>query len=88
MINPQTRSITMRNSQHSIDISTFEVREKHIELNREALLHIAGRDGIEVLIIRVHGYSHTGRPTSRTLRIPVGMLHEPTEPDDNTHRNF
>lgn len=78
----------MRNPQNSLDITTFEIREKHVELNREALLHIAGRDGIEVLIIRVHGFAPSGRPTSRTLRIPVGMLQEPTEPDDYTHRNL
>ena len=64
----------------SIDFTAFEVREKHIDLNREALLHIAGRDGIETLILRVQTFGPTGRPSSRTLRLNVAQLREPEAP--------
>lgn len=62
--------------QNSLDFQAFTVHEQHVDLNREALLHIA-KDA-QVLVLRVQTFGPSGRPSSRTLRIPRQLLEEPT----------
>lgn len=61
----------------SMDFESYTVSEVHIDLNREAVLHQA-KDA-EVVIIRVQTFGPTGRPTTRSLRIPTDLLREPPQ---------
>lgn len=63
-------------ARNSIDVEVFSVREVYIDLNREALLHTAKREQAEVVILRVQTFGPNGRPTTRTLRLPVDLLEE------------
>lgn len=66
-------ALTPRNS---LEFQQFTLHEQHVDLDREALLHIA-KDA-QVLVIRVQTFGPSGRPSSRTLRIPTDLLREPT----------
>jgi len=63
---------------NSLEFHATEVHEVHMDLNTEALRHIA-KDA-QVLIIRVQVWTN-GRPTTRTLRIPTDLLQEPNPLD-------
>lgn len=60
----------------SLDFTTHEVHEVFVDLNREALEHIA-KDA-QFIIIRVQVFGPNGRPSTRTLRLPSSILREPT----------
>lgn len=69
---------------NSLEFQSFTVHEQYVDLDREALQHIA-KDA-QVLIIRVQTFGPTGRPSSRSLRIPVDALIEPPPLDmDNSY---
>jgi hypothetical protein len=71
-----------RTPKNSLDFDTFTLHEVYVDLNIDALRHIA-KDA-QVLVIRVSGLnSNSGRPVSRTLRIPVDLLKEREETYDN-----
>lgn len=63
---------------NALEFYRHEVHEVHVDLDREALAHIA-KDA-EFLIIRVQVFGPSGRPSSRTLRIPTELLKEPPSP--------
>lgn len=63
-------------ARNSIDVEVHSVREVYIDLHREALLHTAKREQAEVVILRVQTFGPNGRPTTRTLRLPVDLLEE------------
>ena len=62
---------------NALEFISHRVSEVHVDLSREALLHIA-KDA-EVVILRVQTFGPNGRPTSRTLRLPVSILSDPEE---------
>lgn len=64
----------------SMDFTTHTVHEVFIDLNREAVLHTA-KDA-DAVIIRVQTFGPNGRPTTRSLRIPVDALREPPLPTE------
>lgn len=61
----------------AIEFYTTRINEVHIDLEREALLHIA-KDA-DAVIIRVQVFAQSGRPATRSLRIPRQLLEEPQE---------
>lgn len=64
---------------NSMDFESHMVSEVYIDLNREAILHTA-KDA-ETVILRVQVFGPSGRPTTRSLRIPTDLLREPPVPD-------
>ena len=52
---------------NSLEFIAHTVHEQHVDLDREALQHIA-KDA-QVLVIRVQTFGPSGRPSSRSLRI-------------------
>lgn len=70
---------------NALEFHTTTVHEVYIDLDREALQHIA-KDA-QVLIVRVQTFGPSGRPTSRTLRIPTDALVEPM-PESSSFPDF
>ncbi len=64
-------------SRTSIDYETHRVSEVFMDLPREAVQHIAKREGVDYVIIRVQVFGPNGRPASRTLRLHKDLLEEP-----------
>lgn len=62
----------------ALEFISSEVHEVHVDLNAEALRHIA-KDA-QALIIRVQTFGPSGRPTFKSLRIPTDALKEPPMP--------
>lgn len=70
----------MRTSTNALEFTTHRVNEVVVDLHPEALRHIA-KDA-DFVILRVQTFGPTGRPSSRTLRIPRSTLEEPTQYPD------
>lgn len=65
---------------NALEFHRSEVHEVYVDLEREALEHIA-KDA-EVLIVRVQVFGPSGRPSTRTLRLPTQLLKEPPPDTD------
>lgn len=75
---PTNKEYIMLKPGHHIEIETHTVSEVHVDLNREALKHIA-RDA-EYVIIRVQTRGPSGRPSSKTMRLHRSQLEDPKIP--------
>lgn len=64
----------------AMEFTTHTIHEVFIDLHREAVLHTA-KDA-DAVIIRVQVFGPTGRPTTRSLRIPTDALREPPTPTE------
>lgn len=72
----------MPTPRNSIEFHSHTTREVHVELEREALLHLA-RD-VDFVILRVQVFGSNGRPASRTLRLSKSLLEQPEPMPDWT----